>query len=154
MKRSLFFVSFFVGVLLVGCQASMGNLENMPQETLPLRPIILSGPDGESLPLTVETASTQEQHRRGLMFRTSAEPGMLFVFAEAEPLSFWMKNTLVPLDILYFGADGSFISAAIMEPCREDPCPGYPSAGPARYALEVPVGAVRVGTGWKLEMQN
>lgn len=77
------------------------------------------------------------------MGRTSMSPGimgMLFVFDTAQERSFWMKNTLMPLDILFFAANGTFVSWQRMDPCKADPCPSYYSNGSAQYALEVPAG--------------
>jgi uncharacterized membrane protein (UPF0127 family) len=51
-----------------------------------------------------------------------------------------MKNTLIPLDIVFFSADGAFVDALTMAPCAEDPCPTYRPAGSYRYALEAPEG--------------
>ena len=82
---------------------------------------------------------------------------MLFIFSAPQQLSFWMKNTLIPLDILYFDSEGNFVSSSTMEPCTKDPCATYPSAGPAQYALEVNAGfAVENGINeaWSLEVEN
>jgi uncharacterized membrane protein (UPF0127 family) len=55
-----------------------------------------------------------------------------------------MKNTLIPLDILYFEAERKLVSAQLdVPPCKADPCPVYPSTGPARYVLELSAGTVR-----------
>lgn len=86
----------------------------------------------------------------------ASDAGMLFVFNAPQPLDFWMKNTLIPLDILFFGADGAFVSMQTMQPCSGDPCSLYSSGAPALYALEVDAGyaaARGVGSGWKLEVQ-
>lgn len=114
----------------------------------------LQGENG-SVEIDVEIADTPEEEQRGLMFRTELpkNQGMLFVFSEPQPLYFWMKNTKIPLDILYFAADGSLVSTATMEPCLADPCPSYPSAAPARYALEVNKGYIAehgIDQTWKL----
>lgn len=89
---------------------------------------------------TVELAETAEKQALGLMFRDSlaADHGMLFLFPAESRRSFWMKNTRIPLDILYFDADLRLVSvAADARPCRTPRCPSYPSAGPAMYVLEL-----------------
>lgn len=98
---------------------------------------------------TVEVANTPDQQAHGLMARTEmpADHGMLFVFKDSEPRTFWMKDTLIPLDILYF--DGAHRLVTILEdvpPCKTDPCTVYPSGKPARYVLELNAGtAARIG---------
>ena len=68
---------------------------------------------------------------------------MLFVFPDTDQRSFWMKNTLIPLDILYFDADRKLVSMQLdVPPCKMDPCATYPSNAPARYVLELPAGTV------------
>jgi uncharacterized protein len=115
--------------------------------------------ENESVAVDVEVADTPEKEAKGLMFRTELpqNQGMLFVFAEPQLLYFWMKNTKIPLDILYFAADGSLVSTTTMEPCVADPCPSYPSAAPARYALEVNKGYVvehGIDQTWKLVLPD
>ena len=69
-----------------------------------------------------ELALTSAQHQRGLMFRRKApEDGMLFVFARATTGGFWMKNTLVPLTIVFFDSKGKRVRKLSMTPCRKDP---------------------------------
>jgi uncharacterized membrane protein (UPF0127 family) len=100
---------------------------------------------------SVEVAADPESRTRGLMFRDSLDPnrGMLFVFEREEPLAFWMKNTRIPLDILYFDAEQRFVSMASgVPPCTTAQCPTYPSAGPARFTLEL-----KAGVGKELRLQ-
>jgi uncharacterized membrane protein (UPF0127 family) len=89
---------------------------------------------------TVELAETSEKQALGLMFRDSMaeDHGMLFLFPGESMRSFWMKNTRIPLDILYFDSDLALVSlAADARPCRSARCPSYPSEGPAQYVLEL-----------------
>ncbi len=95
-------------------------------------------PDGKAV--TAELAVTEEERARGLMFRETIAPdeAMLFVFQSEDVQSFWMKNTLVPLDMLWLDSQKRVIFiAADVPPCREDPCPSYGPEKPARYVLEL-----------------
>ena len=98
---------------------------------------------------SVEMATDEPTRERGLMFLTelAADHGMLFVFPQQYPQSFWMKNTLIPLDILYFDQDRKLVSMQLnVPPCKAAPCPTYPSNEPALYVLELPAGtAVSIG---------
>jgi uncharacterized membrane protein (UPF0127 family) len=92
--------------------------------------------------MTVAVADTPEQRSQGLMGVTDLDgvDGMLFVFRTEVETEFWMKDTLVPLDIAFFGDGGGFVDLLTMQPCTADPCPTYGAAGPYRYALEAPAG--------------
>lgn len=98
---------------------------------------------------TVEIASTPAEQEHGLMDRTSmpADHGMLFVFPDSQPRTFWMKNTLIPLDILFFDASRHLVAIqADAQPCKADPCQLYPSDESARYVLELNAGtAAKLG---------
>lgn len=92
----------------------------------------------------LEIADTPEAREKGMMGRTSFGniQGMLFSFDQEQVLSFWMKNTLIPMDILFFNK-GAFVSGTSMVPCKKDPCPIYSSVEPATSAVEVPAGFLR-----------
>ena len=99
----------------------------------------------------VEIADTQQKQALGLMFRESmpADEGMIFLFPNEAPRSFWMKNTRIPLDIMYFDKDLKMVSiSANTPPCRVSRCPSYPSSKPAMYVLELNAGtASELGVG-------
>ena len=99
----------------------------------------------------VEVADDGGERERGLMFRDEMAPdrGMLFVHEREEPQAYWMKNTKIPLDILYFDEARKLVSVAHASPCSlGDQCPPYPSEGPAMYVLELNAGtAASVGAG-------
>lgn len=129
-----------------------------------------TGPEGERLPwrtvelkerrYVVEVATTLAQQQRGLQGRTSlkAGHGMLFVYDTPGTLSFWMKDTRIPLDILFFDSRGRLVNVHhAVPPCppRTFLCPTYTSRGPARYALELQAGqaqglAVKPGDSLRL----
>lgn len=93
----------------------------------------------------VEVVADDESRTRGLMFRDSLEEdrGMLFVFEREQPLAFWMKNTKIPLDIIYFDDERKLVSVASAPPCTTAQCPNYPSDAPAKYTLELKAGMAR-----------
>ena len=86
----------------------------------------------------------------------SADNGMLFEFPDEKPRAFWMRNTLIPLDIVYFDANKQYVSHTTMQPCIADPCKNYPSTGPAKYALEVNAGifaATNLDSSWTFKKE-
>ena len=86
--------------------------------------------------LTAEVAATDSSRTTGLMHRRMMPEnrGMLFVFAYAQPQSFWMMNTYLPLSIAYVDEQGVIVNITDMQPLTTNP---YPSAKPAKYALEM-----------------
>jgi uncharacterized membrane protein (UPF0127 family) len=97
--------------------------------------------DGQ--PMLVALAETPAQRGQGLMGVTEmpAETGMLFVFPVERITSFWMKDTLIPLDIAFFDGAGVLVEVLTMEPCQADPCPTYGPEAPFKWAVEAPAGA-------------
>jgi hypothetical protein len=80
----------------------------------------------------VEVAATPDQQERGLMFRKSlaGDRGMIFPYEPPQEVAFWMKNTLIPLDIIYIRADGTIARIVHAEPMDLTPLPsGEPIAG-------------------------
>ncbi|MFA5747427.1 MAG: DUF192 domain-containing protein [Candidatus Paceibacterota bacterium] len=95
---------------------------------------------------SADLAKTPEERQKGLMFRSflAAEEGMLFVFEEEEKHSFWMKNTLVPLDIIWINSDKkvSYIASDV-QPCESDHCPMVSPLAAAQYVFEMNAGEAR-----------
>ena len=104
-------------------------------------PSVCTAPDGTRVHL--ELALTDQEKALGLMYRDSlpADAGMLFPFDADLPLAFWMKNTFIPLDLVWLDKEGRVVDVhADTQPCRADPCPSYEPARPARAVLEVNAG--------------
>jgi uncharacterized membrane protein (UPF0127 family) len=92
---------------------------------------------------SIEVAEDDAAREHGLMDRTemAIDHGMLFVFQDDIPRAFWMKNTKIALDMLFFDADRRLVSVQHdVPPCLADPCPAYSSGAPARYVLELNAG--------------
>ena len=106
----------------------------------------------------VEVSDDDTERARGLMFRDAManDSGMLFIHDAEEPQAYWMKNTRIPLDILYFDDDRKLVSQQRDVPTCSlgDACPSYPSDAPARYVLELNAGeAARLGLKDGAEMR-
>ncbi|HTX02811.1 MAG TPA: DUF192 domain-containing protein [Candidatus Acidoferrales bacterium] len=108
--------------------------------------------------LTLQVAKTEDQRETGLMSVTNLPPhtGMVFVFDEDAPVEFWMKDTLVPLDMVFVAADGTVRSVAANVPVVPETAPDSSiprRGGTAKYVIELPAGeAVNDGivTGMRL----
>jgi len=94
---------------------------------------------GETVEITVEIARTEEERSKGLMYRKDLPDGkgMLFVFERDQLLSFWMKNTVIPLSIAFIASNGHIVEIKDMRP-RD--LSSVQSSIPVRYALEAPQG--------------
>ncbi len=95
---------------------------------------------------SVEVADTPDKRALGLMYRRELadDHGMWFVFEREQPLSFWMKNTRIPLDMLFFDQQMRLVKLhENVPPCRRIRCPSYASGRPARYVLEINAGLSR-----------
>lgn len=97
--------------------------------------------DGVEMPVAI--ADDFGLRARGLMYVEDLESlaGMVFVWTDDSDSTFWMRNTVIPLDIAWFDARGRFVSETTMVPCPDDEvCPEYAAGGAYRYALEVRAG--------------
>jgi len=94
-------------------------------------------------PWTVAVADTAPLRAQGLMGVTDLGglDGMFFVYDEDTDSGFWMKDTLMPLDIAFFTASGAFVDLISMTPCTVYPCEVYRPSGTYRYAIEAPPGS-------------
>jgi uncharacterized membrane protein (UPF0127 family) len=101
----------------------------------------------------VEVADDDAERARGLMFRDqlAAGTGMIFLHDREEPQAYWMKNTKIALDILYFDSARKLVAQQRdVPPCSAgNACPPYPSNAPARYVLEL-----NAGEAAKLKLKN
>ena len=86
--------------------------------------------------INLELAITNEQKAQGLMFRADLTGGMLFVYDTEAQRSFWMKNTLIPLDIIFIDKNNKITTIHHALPCEAEPCKIYASPK-AKYVLEV-----------------
>jgi uncharacterized protein len=115
------------------CVAACGNAARptVPGAQLPLEWLVVG-----THRISVEVASGPAERNRGLMFRESlpADHGMLFIFPDERLLTFWMRNTSLPLSIAYADAGGRIVRISDLEPLDEHP---VSSGRPARYALEM-----------------
>jgi len=93
--------------------------------------------DGEH-PIRAEVVYRDEDRARGLMYRPWLAPysGMLFIFDPPQPVAFWMKNTLIPLEMRFYDAHGQRIARHLATPCTHAPCKHYPAHGQTAYVLE------------------
>jgi len=95
----------------------------------------------------LEVAKTNGTRTKGLMFREKVDPdkGMIFIFRDERPQTFWMKNVPIGLDILYFDKKGQLVSSQTMEPAsplmQDMFLPRYASKGPAQFVVELAAGS-------------
>lgn len=119
--------------------AAEGAPATHPVSALKVIPLTVSTQAGEHV-FTVEVAATEVEQEHGLMFRKElgASEGMIFPRRVPQVASFWMRNTPLPLDIIFIGPDGRILNiAANTEPYSLEP---VTSAGPASAVLEIPGG--------------
>ena len=103
----------------------------------------------------VEIADNAQSRALGLMFREhlDEDKGMLFIFDDEAERYFWMKNTKMPLGMIFMDKDGTIINIVTAEPCKGEPCPSYASEGKAKYVLEINAGGTKnIGVGDKAEI--
>jgi uncharacterized protein len=141
--------SCLLGSMLIAC----GSPTAKPSASQPNDNVTLAAqalPLPQQLPFTqtatirdktfkIAVAETEQQQQTGLMYRPNLpdDEGMVFTFQPARPVAFWMKNTLIALDMLYM-KDGVIQEIqANVPPCKADPCPSYPSKGLIDQVIEI-----------------
>ena len=141
------FLLFFFFVGTSGCRALDGNKNQVCIK---------------NFCVDVELAITNEQRMKGLQLRRelSDHSGMLFIFERLDNYSFWMKDTYIPLDMIWLNEGKKIVEiAADIQPCPNDPCPAVTPRDKALYVLEVNAGLVEknnihVGDTADFKMQN
>jgi hypothetical protein len=130
-------VGFVLAMAAVWTAPSVAQEDLNPQSGLPVEKLQIVTHDGHVHKFKVEIADNDASRERGLMFRKSLAPdaGMLFDFKVSQDVQFWMKNTLIPLDMLFIDAHGTVLNvAANATPLSET---DIPSAGPVLGVLEL-----------------
>lgn len=147
-RRTLLALSLILPGGLAGAQAL--KEATGPQPALPKEKLVITTRDGRSLSFDVEMAKTPQQQMTGLMFRTEIPPegGMLFDWGQPQESQMWMKNTLIPLDMVFINQDGTIRSIAESTVPRS--LATVDSRGPVRATLELQGGItakdnIRVG---------
>jgi hypothetical protein len=158
------FCLLILSVFLLGCNPPVTNgsaqTADEPRTATPPEQVVAppsespTEPDlGQTLPISakailagkvieLEVAGTPEQQAMGLMYRRSLADnrGMLFTFNPPQTVSFWMKNTLIPLDMVFIQAGKIKAIAANVPPCKNDPCPTYGPDVPVDRVIELRAG--------------
>lgn len=139
MTRSAILV--LTGILALMMAGAFGWAQGPePTSRLPRVKVMLGGEVFE-----LEVATTTKTLRRGLMFRQALaeHEGMIFPFQPPRRVDFWMKNTLIPLDMIFTRSGRVVHVVHQATPCEDDPCPTYPSVHSVDMVLEVPGGTAK-----------
>jgi len=140
--RALLVLAVLAAVLAAGATAA---LDREGTEVTFTRGTATLHTGTKSVKVWVELARTDVQRQQGLMGRRTLGPraGMVFQYPSLTRGGFWMKNTLIPLDIAFFDGRGRILRIMQMKPCRADPCAVYDPGVAYRGALEVNAGSFR-----------
>ncbi|WP_300434054.1 DUF192 domain-containing protein [Christiangramia sp.] len=159
MKRrilNLAALSLFLSISFTSC-----NDKDSKEESIETDPItftkegelyLIKAESGDTIKkLDIELAESDYEHQTGLMYRESMEDdqGMLFIYESERVRSFYMKNTYIPLDIIYYAADSSLVSIQKNATPRDET--SLASEGPAQYILEINAG---LSDEWGLEKED
>lgn len=121
--------AIFLIIFLIGCVKNSGKNFNE----------IIIDNGSKLIKINIEIADDNNERMKGLMFREKLDEnaGMIFIFENEEYQTFWMKNTLIPLDMIFIDKDFKIINIEHAVPCNQEPCVLYKSAKPAKYVLEL-----------------
>jgi uncharacterized membrane protein (UPF0127 family) len=151
----------FAVVLMFFAACSQPPVPPAPAE--PPQPAAANGPRvifPDGFAVDVELAADDDLRTQGLMFRDHLNPGtgMLFLFNQDDEHAFWMKNTLIPLDIVWLDAGQRVVHVKYnVPPCKVANCPSYPTGVMSRYVLEVAGGEAQrhgIKTGDQLRFEQ
>ena len=136
----LTWVSLILGATM-GCTPSISSTPPATVSPLPLTAQVTIGPRD----ILLEVATTPDEQAQGLMFRTelAGDRGMLFNFEEPRIARFWMKNTLIPLDMIFLQQGRVKRIIANVPPCKVDPCPVYGPLTEVDQVLELKAGQAK-----------
>jgi uncharacterized protein len=128
--KKLYWIFVVFAILIV---VSLGFIINKKNNTLKTGSVVI-----DENKFNVEIADTQSEREKGLMNRTHLDKnaGMLFVFPAPDIQTFWMKNTLIPLDIIWIG-DNTIVEMTTLQAESKNNTPQYTPKNPANYVLEL-----------------
>ena len=140
LTRIPIFIVFIISLLNIG--ASISNDMAFEQKL-----IVLAGEE-----YLLEIARSPEQRGHGLMFRDQLDErqGMLFIYPRPGDHLIWMKNTLIPLTVIWVDENNEVIGIKNLSPCERDPCPVYGVSKPSKYILELSGGDHRLEPGLRI----
>ena len=136
-------VSLCLNIIISAAASENAGRPGIVPEFAVIEIAIRPGHQRAPLSFKVKLAETEAQRRHGLMFTPylPKQHGMLFVFETDAPRQFWMKNTQIPLDMLFFASDGRLVN--IVHSARPFSLTARNSVSPARYVLELNGGTAR-----------
>lgn len=140
------------GSLFLGCKENKGakELVTAPIEFTKEAEVFLTKPSGDTIKqLQIEIADNDYERETGLMYRETLQPdqGMLFIFKNEQPRGFYMKNTYIPLDLVFLNSKNKVIS--ISKNAKPKSMESILSEKPAKYVLEINAGSAEA---WNLQV--